>query len=78
MRQSRYMADPNKPIFDALKLCMAFLYFHSHCPNIYPKKHFKETPMACHFGAEQAEYLTIYKSFFEDYYDADLAHDLRD
>eukprot|EP00957_Ditylum_brightwellii_P000606 47121-Ditylum_brightwellii.AAC.1 len=34
--------------------------------------------MACYFGAGQVEYLVKYKSFFENYDDANLAHNLRD
>eukprot|EP00957_Ditylum_brightwellii_P093778 7140162-Ditylum_brightwellii.AAC.1 len=38
MRLSGYMAAPNKPIFDALHQCMAYLYHHPHKPIMYPKK----------------------------------------
>eukprot|EP00957_Ditylum_brightwellii_P037783 2857525-Ditylum_brightwellii.AAC.1 len=78
MRLSGFMAVPDRPIFNAFELCMAFLYFHPHHPIMYPRKPLKEKPMTCCFGSGQAEYLTMYKSFFESYDDADLAHDFRD
>ena len=80
MRLSGYMAAPNKPIFDALHQCMAYLYHHPHKPIMYPRKSLNhlQPKLELHFGNGKAEYLKQYKSFIDMYSDADLARELRE
>eukprot|EP00957_Ditylum_brightwellii_P018839 1415870-Ditylum_brightwellii.AAC.1 len=74
------MAAPNKPIFDVLHQCMAFLYHHPHKPIMYSKKPFHnlQPKLELHYGNGKAEYLKQYKSFITIYSDADLARELRE
>eukprot|EP00957_Ditylum_brightwellii_P056981 4318416-Ditylum_brightwellii.AAC.1 len=80
MRLSGYMVAPNKPNFDALQQCMAYLYHHPHKPIMYPRKPLNnlQPKLELHDGNGRAEYLKQYKSFTTMYSDTDLARELRE
>eukprot|EP00957_Ditylum_brightwellii_P147523 11234697-Ditylum_brightwellii.AAC.1 len=75
--ESRHMAAPNKPIFDALCQLIAYLWHHPHTPTMYPCKSIDRIKHGCHFGKGEAEVSNKYKAFIDNYNDADLASDLR-
>eukprot|EP00957_Ditylum_brightwellii_P010837 821399-Ditylum_brightwellii.AAC.1 len=74
------MAAPNKPIFDALHQCMAYLCHHPHRPIMYLREPFHnlQPTLELHDRNGKAEYLKQYKSFITMYSDADLDRELRE
>eukprot|EP00957_Ditylum_brightwellii_P076419 5807849-Ditylum_brightwellii.AAC.1 len=56
---------------------MAYLWYHSHKPIMYPCKPIDRIKHECYFGKGEAEISNKYKAFFDTYNDADLACDLR-
>ena len=80
MRLSTFMSNPCGLAYDALHMCMRYLYHHPHFPIMYPNKQFKDTTLRTHFEAGKAEFKrtpsSINKMEYIDYHDSDLARDL--
>ena len=80
MRFAGYMACPNLPIFEALHMCLCYLYHHPHLPIMYPSKPYKNMPssLQTHWKTGFAEYLPgDYGDGLASFADADFARCLR-
>ena len=80
MRLSTYMSNPSKAAYKGLRICMKYLFHHTHLPIMYPNRqmNFNKIDNHSRVGIEEYKNNPTDKLAYDcyDIHDSDLARDI--